>query len=223
MLANPAVIFVPEDALHLPTPLGKTIVCLRHDLDCLPDRLNLLLNVELSLGLRSTIYFLTDGTAYEPLKFSDAFKTLQEKGFAFGLHTLAPAMPDTFKYFESECRLFSAVMGSFPRLYTIHGVIPHPENWEQKRLHFESLLADFRRENDISACSQFISNLHVVEDSRCGGIFGYLRDDFFLLPDIAPEKKIVLLTHPEHWTEHLLPNLDVVSYRSTWRDCLRQG
>ena len=68
-------------------------------------------------------------------------------------------------------------------------------------------------------CPQFAPGVTAVEDSRCGGIFGYLREDFFALPDLTAGKKIAFFTHPEHWSEHPVV-LDIEKYRDSWRDGL---
>ena len=192
-------LFVDERTISYGIPRNNVLINLRHDIDSLPHTITNLTDVEEELGLRSIIYVFTDNKIYNIEKYKSIFQQLHSKKFILGLHTTAPARANPIEYFRNECITFKKCFGFSPKFFTLHGINPAPNDWEAKKRQFLVDIDEIRHEMEMEACSQVNKSLRFVEDSRCGGIFGYLREDFFKLPEVK-NSKIVILTHPEHWT-----------------------
>jgi hypothetical protein len=202
---DPRVEFVAPAEIYSVNYPNKVTVSLRHDVDFYPDKIELLTQVEEKLGLRSVVYVVFDNSHYEAEKYGELFRELDKKGFAIGLHTLAPAARVPLIKFAEERDLFKEVLGQYPKFFTVHGISPHPDNWVERVSTFRDEIELHRTRWGLYPCSQGYHGLRAIQDSGDGGEFGFLKEEFFRIHEFPPGTNIELLTHPEHWVEHPVP------------------
>lgn len=202
---DPRIIFLKPGRLYTSSYPNKIVLSLRHDVNVTPKSLKLLTDIEDELGLRSMIYVIVDENCYSLVEHTAYFKDLAEKGFVIGLYTTAQRAKVPLPQFAEEREKFKKILGYYPQFFSIHGISPHPEDWEEH-------IADFLKEVKLHLkwwglypCTQELEGIRHVEDSGEGGELGYLKGDFFNILDFPLGTKVELITHPEHWAEHLVP------------------
>jgi len=195
--------FITSDTLYGGEPsaqAGDQNLLIRHDVDYTPERLERLTQIEDAFGVHSDIHVIVDPSHYDVLAYGGLLRSLAQRGYCIGLHTLAPNADDFYTVLRREVEAFDRVLGFPPATFSIHGVCPHPANWSEKRARFLAKIAP-RLASFGFAGSHNLSGVDFwVEDSGLGGEFAYLQSDWVERTP-GPGQVMGVLVHPDHWTD----------------------
>ncbi|MCM2284773.1 MAG: radical SAM protein [Desulfobacula sp.] len=183
---------------------GNKYVILRHDIDFFPEKTDLLVNIEKKYDIKSELYVILDKSYYNIESYSKYFNELHDQGFLVGLHTLAPNRKDFISELRTEIMQFEDILGISPAYFTIHGICPSPEFWNEKRQEFISCLSRLRKNFGIIDSHNFHDEIGWIEDTGVGGELCYIRKKW-LQPEIVGSQITGVLTHQLHWENPCVP------------------
>ena len=173
-------------------------IVLRHDVDFAPERINLLCEVEYSLGLRSSIHILVDNFNYPVEPYVDIFTDLYELGFDVGLHTTAQFRAKYAEFFRWETKRFNELFSFPPLTFSRHGIPPKPGEEVKKwgKQFSKDVFSLIKGTSYVGYAKHYDK---VVEDSAYKGV-SYLYNDFKNVADgCYLGGTAIILTHPCHW------------------------
>jgi len=204
--------FITSDDLYGKTRLRQDqgFILIRHDVDFTPEGLSALVEVERKYGIKADIHLIMDKEYYDVRPFVPFLKELGKEGYSLGLHTVAPPCDDFYTVLRDEITRFTDLLGEAPRTFSIHGICPHPQDWQNIRQNF------LKKINQRLPSFGFVGSHNIsgvdfwVEDTGVGGEFSYLFSNWLNAQPTAGQVMGVL-AHPDHWVEwplkwHFDPN-----------------
>jgi len=183
---------------HRPDRLN---VVLRHDVDFDPRPLFAMTELEVRLGIRSTIYVRADGEAYRLADYQEPLRELVRQGFELGLHSSAYRDRASIPLFQKELCVFQECLGFPPTIMTTHGLYPFPLTLA---VRLERFLRELARQRIGGILSDEFPGYGFdvgIADSNFsrGRTYTYLTPEFRRLPSLPVGRRVQVLTHPEYW------------------------
>ena len=184
--------------------IDKINIFLRHDVDFASDmrKLNLLIDIENSLNMKSAIYIRMDKQEYNPDEYKDYILSLYNLGFEVGLHTTCYLNDDYLKVFKQETQEFIDIFGFNPKSFTVHGMGQYRLDVRQrfvKEIEYKMQKLGYIF---TDAILDYIIYDHVIHDCHLDPekkkrfiLKDFKRSPFFF----KKGKTYLILTHPGYW------------------------
>jgi hypothetical protein len=177
---------------------------LRHDVDtvrCI-EKLPLLVEANLALGVAAPVYVRTDGIDYDPRAARDVVREAAAAGIEVGLHSSCYLAEDPEAEFRAEGERFADCYDFRPRSFTMHGL---GDTRLDQRLAFVESAA-----GRLAQLGYAFTDAHpslrrydyVITDCHPDPVSAtrFIYDDFHSLPGfLARGRDYLVLTHPCYW------------------------
>ena len=187
---------------------NELVLVLRHDLDKNPHSMYPMANIELGLGVKSSVFVRVMGAEYNPLGYGivQDLQKLEKSGFEIGLHT-------NFLEFATYTKLdplavLSAEYSLLSSIYNIKGISCHRDiNYQVNSLPY--LQDNWKTIKEVTGLEYeaydetIFGNLVYVNE----GLNPHLNWRNYTPLEIIKQKKSIYMNTHNHWWYDVIPFL----------------